>query len=103
MLGDSGFKRVDGDIYYTEPWVTQALLDRIRFRGVVWEPACGRGDMVKVIGAAGYEVVASDIAGDDLGCDSASGVDFLREQHKSSRSFSIVTNPPYRCRDASSQ
>lgn len=59
MLGSSGYKRRHGDLYATEPWVTRALLSRVRFRGPVWEPAAGRGDMVRVLQDAGYEVYAS--------------------------------------------
>jgi hypothetical protein len=95
MLGDSGFKRVDGDRYWTEPWVTRALLERVKFRGMIWEPACGRGDMAMVLAEAGYVVMASDIAGDTLGCGGALKADFLTRQHAGEELFSIVTNPPY--------
>jgi hypothetical protein len=100
MLGDSGFQRVPLDQYFTEPWVTQALLDAVKFRGVIWEPASGRGDMVRVIEAAGYSVIASDIIGDVLGFTPAHRHDFfspvLSRGINPYRPFSIVTNPPYK-------
>lgn len=95
MLGESGFERVEGDRYWTEPWVTQALLDAVKFRGLVWEPACGRGDMADVLTNAGYSVMVSDIAGDSLGCRNAARADFLAHSSPGDALFSIVTNPPY--------
>ena len=92
----SGFERVEGDRYWTESWVTRALLARVKFRGMIWEPACGRGDIADVLHADGYQVTVSDIAGDRLGCKNAAEVDFLK--HSSSPGdalFSIVTNPPF--------
>jgi hypothetical protein len=95
MLGDAGFERVEGDRYWTEPWVTKALLDRVRLRGGVWEPACGRGDMIAVLADYGYRLVASDIAGATLGCDRAVAADFLACRSLPPGVRSIVTNPPY--------
>ncbi len=95
MLGNSGFERRQGDFYATEPWVTRALLERIKFRGMIWEPACGRGDMAEVLAEFGYVVMASDIAGDALGCKGALKADFLTRYHAGEEPLSIVTNPPY--------
>ncbi len=95
MLGESGFERVEGDRYWTEAWVTGALLDAVKFRGTIWEPACGRGDMADVLTAAGYRVMISDIAGDSLGCRNAARADFLTHPSPGDALFSIVTNPPY--------
>ena len=49
MLGEAGFQRIEGDRYFTEPWVTRALLSRVKFYDPIWEPACGRGDMADVL------------------------------------------------------
>lgn len=35
--------RPDDDFYRTPPEATHALLDRERFDGIIWEPACGDG------------------------------------------------------------
>jgi len=95
MLGGSGYERCGGDVYHTESWVTKALLDRVKLRGLVWEPACGRGDMADVLTDAGYSVMISDIAGDALGCKGAASADFLTHSSPGDGLFSIVTNPPY--------
>jgi hypothetical protein len=96
MVGTSGFERVEGDQYWTEPWVTIALLNRVEFRGVIWEPACGRGDMANVLADSGYNVTVSDIAGDALGCKGAAKIDFRTAMPPAfDPLFSIVTNPPY--------
>jgi hypothetical protein len=95
MLGESGFTRAPGDTYFTEHWVTQALLSRVQFRGTVWEPACGRGDIAEVLIDNGYKVMISDIAGETLGCSGASEADFLTHSSPGDAMFSIVTNPPY--------
>lgn len=95
MVGESGYDRLAGDRYYTQPWITRALLRVVRFRGKVWEPACGRGDMVDVLREAGYDTIASDIAGATLGCVGASELDFLTHGSPGDATFSIVTNPPY--------
>lgn len=97
MLGNGAFERVEYDRYWTEHWVTKALLDRIQFRGWIWEPACGRGDMVKVLIQAGYTVIMTDIAGADLGCQGAIKHNFLSDGAllNPPNEFSIITNPPY--------
>lgn len=95
MLGSSNYERTPGDYYNTESWVTKALLDRVRFRGIVWEPAVGRGDMSDVLVQQGYSVMTSDIVGTTLGCKSAAECDFLTATSPGDATFSIVTNPPY--------
>lgn len=83
---DSGYVRKERDCYETPEWVTHALLDgHLRKMEVVWEPACGGGKMVGVLGILDSHIEASDIeTGKDflvtpppLGCDC------------------IITNPPY--------
>jgi hypothetical protein len=88
--------RVERDFYPTgEPEAILSLLhadgERIRQSGTVWEPACGRGDMVRQIRGHGLPCCASDIH--DYGCpDSWVGDYFscLRPRGKA-----IITNPPY--------
>jgi len=103
MLGTSGYARQPLDFYATEPWVTKALLDAVKFRGMIWEPACGRGDIVRVLEATGYKVIATDIVGDDLGCQAAGRADFLAPhiiRGMPPLALSIVTNPPYEFAEA---
>lgn len=81
------------DCYETPDVAVQALLRVEKLPRDVWEPACGSGNIVKVLRAAGHHVVASDLY--DYGCEgSKAGIDFL------SGGFipmggAIVTNPPY--------
>jgi hypothetical protein len=74
------------DLYETPAVATLALLRIERVPKLVWEPAAGRGAIVRVLEAAGRTVVATDIVtGDDfLTCERAHGVE------------AIVTNPPLR-------
>lgn len=95
MLGEAGFKRVEGDRYFTEHWVTRSLLAAMRFRGLVWEPAAGRGDIAVVLREAGYQVMCSDIVGPRLGCVGAAEADFLTHGSPGDGTFAVVTNPPY--------
>jgi hypothetical protein len=88
----SGFERKGDDFYATPPWVTEALLQRIRFRGPIWEPCCGDGAMSTVLGRHSYEVVSTDIADRGFG---TPGVDFLACHKVPEGCRSVVTNPPY--------
>ena len=47
--------------YPTPPEATQALLDREKFIGNVYECACGDGAMSKVLIKNGYNVYSSDL------------------------------------------
>jgi hypothetical protein len=81
----SGYVRSDGDLYHTPDWVTRTLLPVLRPVSCVWEPAAGHGKMAETLRAAGYDVVATDIA---------DGVDFLAEK-RNRGAEAIVTNPPF--------
>jgi hypothetical protein len=77
------------DFYPTPKWATHALIDNEKFEGMIWEPACGDGTMVRVLRDTGRPIAASDLFNRGYG---EVGIDFL----KSSRSVeNIVTNPPY--------
>lgn len=80
----SGYARKENDNYATPSWVTRALVphipDRIQY---IYEPAAGSGKMVRVLGAAGYQVGADDIS---------EGRDFLQCIAKQQ---AIISNPPY--------
>lgn len=78
------------EFYPTPPEATRALLSRESFDGDVWEPACGRGHISRVLESAGLNVVSTDLIQRDFGL---GGVNFLGETV--SRAKHIVTNPPY--------
>lgn len=82
--------RAPYEFYPTPPEATRALLSVESFDGPIWEPACGQGAISKVLEAARYQVVSTDLVQRDYG---EGGVDFLRET--GARARHIVTNPPY--------
>lgn len=87
-------RHVAADFYPTPPEATRALLSVEAFDGPIWEPACGKGHIAKVLKAEGHEVIATDL--NDWGYGTPC-IDFLNTsvdvapppaQH-------IITNPPY--------
>jgi hypothetical protein len=78
------------DPFNTPPEAIEALLNVEEFPGGVWEPACGCGNISKVLIAHRYPVTSTDLYDYGYG---VPGIDFLRTT-KRLRS-SIVTNPPY--------
>lgn len=92
MLGTPAYERRALDAYWTPAWCTEALLSKVWFRGLIWEPAAGRGDICRVLDANGYDIMATDIADHGYPCGK---VDFLATGSPGDGLFSIVTNPPY--------
>jgi len=82
--------REKDDFYPTWPAATEALLRVEQFDGAIWEPACGEGDMSRVLIDAGHEVISTDLV--DRGYGEAR-IDFLMEWQ--ARAPNIVTNPPF--------
>lgn len=87
---DDPVNREKDDFYPTWPGATEALLRVETFDGPVWEPACGEGDMSRVLEAAGYTVISSDLVDRGYG---ETRIDFLMEHQ--SRAPNIITNPPF--------
>ena len=81
--------REKDDFYPTPPEATQSLLDRQKFKGNIWECACGNGAMSKVMIKQGYDVYSSDLIDRGYG---KIGIDFLQSDKKVDN---IVTNPPF--------
>ncbi|MCK5609712.1 NAD(P)-dependent oxidoreductase [Candidatus Pacearchaeota archaeon] len=75
------------DFYPTEPSFTKVLMDRIKFNGLILEPACGTGKMSEVIESYGYKVKSSDLIDFKYG----SIEDFFNIKNAEN----IITNPPY--------
>lgn len=92
--GPKEFREKD-DFYPTPPEGTEALLSVEKFDGPIWEPACGAGDMSRVLAAHGYDVVSTDLVDRGYG---TPRVDFLMEYE--SRAPNIVTNPPFKLAEA---
>jgi hypothetical protein len=105
--GEAGYVRNARDAYFTEPWVTRALLAEVSFRlqlpGTavtqpdtvveVWEPAVGDGRMAAELERAGYRVFASDIH--DYGWPDTQIIDFVHDRRRPQRMPAVVTNPPF--------
>jgi hypothetical protein len=85
------------DMYETPECATRALMKVEKLPHDIWEPACGRGAIVRVLRAAGHHVYATDLV--DYGLeDSESGKDFLLERQIFPDGC-ILTNPPFRFAD----
>ena len=79
------------EFYPTPQEATRALLSVESFDGDIWEPACGKGHISRILEDHKYRVVSTDLAtcwgyGD-------TGRDFLAE--KTPLAKHIITNPPY--------
>jgi hypothetical protein len=81
------------DLYETPECAVRALLDVEDIPRAVWEPAAGRGAIVRPLIATGRTVIATDL--NDYNCEyHEGGIDFLMEQ--SAPADCIVTNPPFK-------
>lgn len=82
------------DLYETPAVAVRALLRVEQLPHYLWEPAAGRGAIVKILRAAGHEVLASDLV--DYGdATHFPRRDFLLEPLPK-RCEAIVTNPPFK-------
>jgi hypothetical protein len=82
----AGLKRNEDnprDFHPTPEHVTEALIARERFRGLILEPASGDGAIIRVLRKAGYTVTGTDIV---------AGTDFLKSRKAVAN---VITNPPY--------
>lgn len=77
------------DFYPTPEWATYALIDNEEFIGTIREPACGDGQMSRILELTGNKVLSSDMYERGYG---NTGTDFLktRDYHDN-----IITNPPF--------
>ena len=86
------------NLYETPPEAMHVLLALERFSTTVWEPACGRGAISRMLEDAGYGVVLSDI--NDYSTADANGelqavIDFRDTKPGEGECHDIVSNPPY--------
>jgi len=91
---ETGYARVERDLYPTPPWVVAALAEHVELRGLtVWEPASGGGDMVKALRLAGCSVYATDVV--DRGQDEVLDFLLMAQVPKLADFDAIITNPPF--------
>lgn len=96
QAGIHSYEARGDDTYFTPPEAVRALLRCERLPTVIWEPACGSGNIVKVLRTVGHKVYATDLHpyGGMNG-----GVDFLTTEVWKSFKLpvgAIVTNPPFK-------
>lgn len=95
---DSATKEERGNnLYETPDEAVHTILCLEDFAPRVYEPACGRGAIVRVLERSGYHVALSDLV--DYGTANADGeaqgvVDFMSTEQADGE-YDIVTNPPY--------
>jgi hypothetical protein len=82
------------DLYETPSVATEALLRAEQLPARIWEPAAGRGAIVRVFRSHGHVVIASDIH--DYGVPLRFVGDFLAQEAMPAGCEAIVTNPPFR-------
>lgn len=83
--------REENDFYATDPKAVHYLLRHELFAENIWEPACGNGNMSKVLKEYGYNVFSTDLI--DRGyCDLQ--MDFL--ENDMTFEGDIITNPPFK-------
>lgn len=94
--GRSSLEVRKDDLYETPEEATLALLRVEPLRGRIWEPACGRGAISRVLSEAGCDVVSTDLVERGFG---RGGIDFLMESKAYEGADIIVTNPPFKLAD----
>ena len=82
------------DLYETPPIAVEALLAVEKLPHWIWEPAAGRGAIVKVLRDRGHAVIASDIV--DYGFPLHFVGDFLLLTRAPVGCEAIVTNAPFK-------
>jgi hypothetical protein len=84
------------DLYETPEVATRALLRAEALPRTIWEPACGRGAITRVLRDAGHRVIATDLIDYHSRDQDHAGRDFLLEREPPHGVEMIVTNPPFR-------
>lgn len=80
----------DGESFYPTPaYLIEQFLQYEDPPGVVWDPCCGDGAILKVCEAEGYTTIGEDLFDRGYG---TSGRDFLKARRSRG---SILTNPPF--------
>jgi hypothetical protein len=82
------------DLYETDGGTVRALLRVEKLPHQIWEPATGRGSIVRELRSAGHTVIASDIASYGFKLNFVG--DFLDQKKMPAGCKCIITNPPNR-------
>ena len=84
--------RAEDDFYSTDPKALETLAKYRPIDKVVWEPACGTGNLSHVLEGICDKVYSSDLKNRGYG---ESGINFLDCECVPKGVTSIITNPPY--------
>lgn len=94
---DRKVSRSGSDFYPTPEYAVDLFLEKEKFTGVVWEPACGNGAICRVLERRNIPFIASDLYDYGFG---KSGVDFFRKaelmREKGIFADEQITNPPFK-------
>jgi len=90
-IKDDPVNRHPQDFYPTPRRATEALINAEKFKGKIWEPACGDGAISTVLEQYKFKVVSSELYDRGYG---ETGVDFLKQTKP--RAPNIITNPPFK-------
>lgn len=83
-------KKQNADFYVTPSYVIEALLNREKFIGTIFEPCCGSGSIIKTLkNLTNNKIIGCDINGNKYGYNQANFLDRTKSM------ANIVTNPPY--------
>ena len=82
---DSEYDRQPNEAYQTPDWVLECAISHMPWARKIWEPACGEGNLVRVLADHGFDVYATD---------KRDGEDFF-EMKDPAGAAGIVTNPPF--------
>lgn len=86
------FEEESDQWYVEEPWAARELFSVCSFRGSVYDPCCGMGNIPKAALQAGYRVLGTDLADDrPFGF---GDIDFFKLS--ACPGVDIVSNPPYK-------
>ncbi len=86
-------EREENDYYATDPKAIDELFKVEDFGDVIFEPACGEGNLSKRMEDLGKVVISSDLVDRGYG---ETGVDFLKFESDELLDMDIITNPPYK-------
>lgn len=95
--GDIVRRRAKSDNYSTPISAIEALLDREKFVGNVFEPAVGEGNIAKVVSDRGFYVDTADIRDKDSVWEDVDfpSQDFITGPILSKEYDNVITNPPF--------
>ena len=98
--GTKNRERVENDYYATPRSSVIGIINNHTFQdGLIWEPACGQGHIIKVLKEfLPNKIIGSDLVDREKICDfHFKTLDFLNDSHVfKNKPTTIITNPPFK-------